>query len=274
MTCLKRLKEENKVRSFRQFAQSLDYLPQSLNDIIHGKRDVTIELCRKAAETFHFNLNYVFLGEGEMFNNEIDNSDQGIVTVVTDNFGNECISYVDVEAQAGYGDNMHDAVFMKNLPSFTLPDPIFQQGTYRCFGIKGDSMEPTLRSGDKLVCSFVEPDHWDHAIKDNDAYILVTPHEVVVKRLKNRIKESGEVLCVSDNKSFEPYAIPVAELKEVWSVKMRLSKFLSRPSQEKMDVKEELCALKQNIKSQSQLIQSLNSTIENLLKQQRSQRLR
>ena len=45
--CHDKLLANNQVRSSRQFAISLDYLPQSLSEIVKGRRDVTIELLRK-----------------------------------------------------------------------------------------------------------------------------------------------------------------------------------------------------------------------------------
>ena len=50
--CHDKLKEDNRIRSSRQFAMSLDYLPQSLSEIIKGRRDVTIELLRKAIDKY------------------------------------------------------------------------------------------------------------------------------------------------------------------------------------------------------------------------------
>ena len=50
--CHNKLREENRIRSSRQFALSLEYLPQSLSEILKGRRDVTIELLRKAVEKY------------------------------------------------------------------------------------------------------------------------------------------------------------------------------------------------------------------------------
>ena len=57
--CHNHLREENRVRSSRQFALSLEYLPQSLSEILKGRRDVTIELLRKAVEKYKINPVYV-----------------------------------------------------------------------------------------------------------------------------------------------------------------------------------------------------------------------
>ena len=70
--CHNKLKDDQRVRSSRQFALSLDYLPQSLSEILKSRRDVTIELLRKAVDKFKFNPVFLFTGEGPMFMSEED----------------------------------------------------------------------------------------------------------------------------------------------------------------------------------------------------------
>jgi len=251
----------------------LDYLPQSLNEIIHGNRDVTIELCRKAMDVYDISPSFLFKGIGHPFGNEKSNGDSAkLLTVVTNNEGVEKISYVPVAAQAGYGCNLHDAVYMQDLESFSLPGHQFKVGTHRCFDIAGDSMEPSLQHGDKVVCSFIEQEHWDNAIKDNHVYIVITENEVVIKRLSNQIKEGSVIKLLSDNRSYEPYEIAINEVKEIWCVKAKISSFLPFPSQMKKEVQEEISEMRLSLKENSKLIQSLNVTIEALLKQTRNQR--
>jgi len=59
------------VRSSRQFALSLDYLPQSLSEILKGRRDVTLELLRKGVEKYAMNPVYLLTGNGDFFS-ELD----------------------------------------------------------------------------------------------------------------------------------------------------------------------------------------------------------
>ena len=89
--CHNALLKDRKVRSSRQFALSLDYLPQSLSEILKGRRDVTIEVLRKAVATYKINPNYIFGGSGAMFTYEEVQKEGGgqIVTVVTDNHDEE-----------------------------------------------------------------------------------------------------------------------------------------------------------------------------------------
>jgi transcriptional regulator with XRE-family HTH domain len=65
--CHNKLREAKTIKSSRQFALELDYLPQSLSEILNGRRDVTIEVIRKAVDIYRFNPTYLFTGEGDLF---------------------------------------------------------------------------------------------------------------------------------------------------------------------------------------------------------------
>jgi transcriptional regulator with XRE-family HTH domain len=65
--CVKRLRENETIKSSRQFALEVDCLPQTLSEILNGRRDVTIELIRRTIERHHFNPVFLFTGEGALF---------------------------------------------------------------------------------------------------------------------------------------------------------------------------------------------------------------
>ncbi len=186
--CHNKLREENRIRSSRQFALSLQYLPQSLSEILKGRRDVTIELLRKAVETYKINPVYVYTGEGPMFMSEEDHKSFRVLTIVTDAQDDERIVHVPVPAQAGYAGEMTNPTFVQDLKTFTLPDYKYKVGTHRSFDVAGDSMEPTLFEGDKVICSYLEPTLWESSLKDNYVYVIVTRGDVVVKRCYNKLK--------------------------------------------------------------------------------------
>lgn len=270
--CHNALLKERKVRSSRQFALSLDYLPQSLSEILKGRRDVTIEVLRKAIALYKINPNYIFGGSGAMFvYDEVPKDGKGqIVTVVTDNHDEERIVHVPVSAQAGYGGQLHDPIYFKELPTFSLPDFKFKTGTHRCFDITGDSMEPTLYSGDKVVCSFLEKDNWEVSVKDNFVYVVVTKGDVLIKRVINKIKDAKVIELFSDNNFFQPYPVNISDVLELWYVKVKISPFMPSPSNMRNGLHEEVDNLKATLGDQSMLIKNLNQTIEKLLKQNRA----
>lgn len=259
--CHNKLREDRRIKSSRQFAVSLDYLPQSLSEILKSRRDVTIELIRKAAQLYKINPMFLFTGEGPMFLSEEENRHLRVLTVVTDPRNDERIVHVPVPAQAGYANGFDDPVFMRELPVFTLPDYRFKTGTHRSFDVSGDSMEPTVFEGDKLICSYVEPSQWEHSIKDNFVYVVVTAGDVLVKRVQNQLSTQKSLILISDNQFYEPYKVHLSELKEVWSVRSRISPFLPKPQHHLDSLRDEMSRMQQAMEQQSKLIETLTQTI-------------
>ena len=259
--CIEQLRAENRVRSSRQFAMSLDYLPQSLSEIHKGRRDVTIELLRKAIEKYKMNPVYLYTGEGPMFMTEESQKDFRVLTIVTNSSDDERIVHVPVPAQAGYASEMRDPTFIQELPTFSLPDYKYKSGTHRSFDVAGDSMEPTLFEGDKVVCSFIEPTLWESSLKDNYVYVIVTRGDIVVKRLYNRLKENKQLELHSDNGHYDPYTINMGEIKEVWYVRAKISPFLPSPQNLQISLHEDVRQLQKTVARQTQLIEALSESV-------------
>ena len=235
MQCVQKLIAENGVKSMRQFAISLDYLPQGLSEIANGRRDVTIELLRKAIEKYQFNSEFIFTGAGSKFKTDI-NADLKVLSIVTDRDDREYIVHVPVAAQAGYTDQFIDPSYIKELPTYNLPYDNIRGESYRSFDVSGSSMEPTLQHGDKVVCSFIEPQYWKQAIRDGQVYVVITTDGVVVKRLINRLRTHGTIDLVSDNSTYEVTELPAADIKEVWWVRLRITPYLDRPAAQTQDL--------------------------------------
>ncbi len=263
--CHDKLKEDNRVRSSRQFAISLDYLPQSLSEILKGRRDVTIELLRKAISMYKINPVYVFTGEGPMFMSEDNHKSFRVLTIVTNSQDDERIVHVPVPAQAGYAGDVSDPSFIQDLPSYTLPDYKYKVGTHRSFDVSGDSMEPTLFEGDKVVCSFLEPTLWESSLKDNYVYVIVTRGDVVVKRIENRLKTDKEVVVLSDNGFYEPYRISVSDIREIWYVRAKISPFLPSPQNIRNMMRDEIRDLKKTLQFQTDSLTDLSEKVSQLI---------
>lgn len=262
--CLEKLREDNRIRSSRQFAMSLDYLPQSLSEILKGRRDVTIDLIRKAAEVYRINPGYLFLGEGAMFLSDEDQSGFRMLTVITDPQNEERILHVPEPAQAGYAGEHVQPELIRDLPSFTLPDFKYKNQTHRSFDVAGDSMEPTLFEGDKVVCSFLEPSLWETGIKNHYVYVVVTRRDVFVKRLVNNIVSERTLEMHSDNEFYKAFSVPLADVREIWYARVKISPFLPSPQKILERTYSELKELRQIILDQSQTLQSLQVSLESL----------
>lgn len=265
INCHDKLKEENRIRSSRQFALSLDYLPQSLSEILKGRRDVTIELIRKAVEEYKLNPVYIYTGEGPMFMTEEDHKSFRVLTIVTNAQEDERIVHVPVPAQAGYAGEQVDPTFIQDLPTFTLPDYKYKVGTHRSFDVSGDSMEPTLFEGDKVICSFLEPTLWESAIKDNYVYVIITRADVMVKRVNNLLRSEKQLEILSDNAFYDTDRINLGDIREIWYVRAKISPFLPSPQNIRNYLLDEIRDLKQTIAAQGKLLSNLNASVEKIM---------
>ncbi len=154
--CYEELKSQHEIRSARQFALSLDYHPQSWNEILKGRRDVTLNLVERAVQTYAFNPVYLYTGKGPLMSSRYNDANQRILTVVTDRVGRENILHVPTKAQAGYATETGALKAVEELMTYSIPGLEHRFGTFRSFEIAGDSMMPTILSGDVVVCRHVQ----------------------------------------------------------------------------------------------------------------------
>ncbi|MFZ1704235.1 MAG: S24 family peptidase [Saprospiraceae bacterium] len=257
------LREQNLVKSARQLALSLDYIPQSMGAILNGERDVTIDLLRKATENYPINIQYIFTGQGSPLMSSEESKPKE--ADVADN-----IYYIPVAAQAGYTEQYYDEYYLKDLSTFSLPQFKHQKGEFRCFEIQGDSMEPTLFSSDKIIGSLVRRENNYTGIRNNYVYVIVTRHGLLVKRVVNKIQANGTLELISDNIFYEPYSVKIEDVLEVWSIHVKISSFNGSPSHFQNGFQEKMKNMSITIDTQSEAIKNLNKTLEQLLKQHRS----
>jgi len=68
--CYEYLKAQGIVKSARQFALSLDTYPQSLNEILKGRREVSLCVLRRTVERYHVSGDYLLTGMGRILKAE------------------------------------------------------------------------------------------------------------------------------------------------------------------------------------------------------------
>jgi len=259
--CHDKLKEDKKVASSRQFAIAIDTAPQSLNQVLKGKRDVTILNAMALVEKFGVNSEFLLAGYGPMFKEE---NEQNKKTVKENK-----IMYVPMDAHAGYCDQFHETVSKDELDFFSLPGYQPSYGQHRCFDVAGDSMEPTLFSGDKIVCSLVSSDNAYSSLRDNYVYVVITNGDIVVKRVVNNLRTNGTIYLKSDNSYYKNREIEGNEIKEIWMVNLKISPFMPNPANVRNAFHEEIDNLKETINNQAGSLAMMNKSLESLLKKSR-----
>ncbi len=258
--CHDKLKEEKNVASSRQFAIAINTAPQSLNQVLKGKRDVTVTNVMSLVEKFGANSEYLLAGFGPMFKDEMD---------PTTNIQEDKILYVPLEAHAGYCDQFHETVPKDEIEYFSVPGYNSNYGEHRCFDVTGDSMEPTLYGRDQIICSLVSPDNAYSSLRDNYVYVVITDGDILVKRVVNNLRCNGTILLKSDNDFYKTREIQGNEIKEIWMVNLKISRFMSDPANVKNAFHYEIDSLKKTINTQAESLVMMNSSLECLLKKNR-----
>lgn len=205
ISIVKSLESKGLVKSKSQLAERLGTHKQSLNEILNGKRNVTVELATKICEHFYANPAYLLMGHSPLFVNpeaEIKRN----------------ITYVPVKALAGYGEQLDNPVFEDELEKFSIPGNHFSDNDYRCFEVEGQSMEPNYYNGDNVICSAIAPVYFSQALREHAAYIVVTKQSIFLKRLINKIKSDNIITLVSDNPIYEPFDLAIKDVSEIWKV--------------------------------------------------------
>ncbi len=265
LTCYEHLKNDNRVRSGRQFALSLDYLPQSFSEIVNGRREVTVDLLCKAIEKYKFNPHYLFSGENPMFLYEqAPHMVRTLTVVVEPSSKSAVIPHVPLHAQQDYISKAGDPAFMQSLPVISLPDTHLRHLILRSFDVYGDNMEPTILEGDKVLASFVHPAEWESSLTDNSVCVVVAPAGVLVRRVVNKLREKKCIELWSDNHIYDPFFVPVQELREIWKVQQRTSSFMPHPIHRRASLSEDILNIKHSIQQWTPIMEQLAEKLASL----------
>ena len=226
---LKYLRKKKRLTQ-QQFADEMGIKRASVGAYEESRAEPKYELLKKIADFYNLTMD-------ELANDEINDkwrprprgnaANVRVLSVTVDGDDRENIELVPVKASAGYLNGYADPEYIAELPKFSLP--MFRQGTYRAFEIKGDSMLP-LQPGSIVIAEYVE--NWSE-IKPGQTYVVISRDEgVVYKRIAFKYKEEKGLKLVSDNKSYEPYWVAADDILEVWKAKAYISTQLPEPTPE------------------------------------------
>lgn len=226
---LKYLRKKKRLTQ-QQFADEMEIKRASVGAYEERRAEPKYELLKKIADFYDLTMD-------ELVNDEINDkwrpkargnaASVRVLSITVDGEDKENIELVPVKASAGYLNGYSDPEYIAELPKFSLP--MFRQGTYRAFEIKGDSMLP-LQPGSVIIAEYVE--NWNE-IKPGQTYVIISRDEgVVYKRIAFKYKEEKGLKLVSDNKSYDPYWVTADDILEVWKAKAFISTQLPEPTPE------------------------------------------
>ncbi|MFD1632084.1 XRE family transcriptional regulator [Pseudopedobacter beijingensis] len=214
----------------QQFADVMEIKRSLVGAYEEDRAEPKYDLLKKIAEFFELSIDDFI---NEKINDKWAPKPKGdpanlrVLSITVDNNDKENIEFVNVKASAGYMNGYGDPEYVAELPKFSLP--MFNQGTYRAFEIKGDSMLP-LPSGSIIIAEYVE--NWNN-LKIGETAIIISKNDgVVYKRISSKFRLDKGLKLSSDNPAYEPYSIESEDILEIWQAKAFISTELPQPTPE------------------------------------------
>ena len=205
-------------------AVNLDINRSNINNYENGKTVPPVNILIALSDLFHISLDTMIrinlskLRESQLYMIEngsdvfVKGNELRVLATTVDSRNEDNVELVSIKAKAGYTTGYFDPEFIAGLPTFHLPF-LSKEKKYRTFQISGDSMLP-IKDKSWVTGEFVQ-DLSD--IHNNGLYIILTLNEgIVFKKVVNELSEKGTLQMISTNTEYEPYDLPVSEIREVW----------------------------------------------------------
>lgn len=132
-----------------------------------------------------------------------------VLPIRVDQDGNNEIEIIPQKASMGYLNGYGDPEYIESLETISLP--FLKGGKFRAFPAYGDSMPP-YKNGTYIVGKYVEN---LSDLKTDRTYVFITTNDgISYKRFQ--FHEADSIWVKADNSFYEPYKIPLTEIKEIW----------------------------------------------------------
>ena len=142
------------------------------------------------------NINPIWFetGKGEMLKSNFTQSDVRNVDTQTMNWIQ--IPFIPVHARATFAETFETEIHeLSTLTIPRLPGINYENG--KVFEVDGDSMDPTLITGEQVFCEYVDPADWKYIT--GPVVVAFGNNLIVVKRIKENNLSNGELTLWSDN---------------------------------------------------------------------------
>lgn len=185
------------VSSKADLAGTLGIKASKFSEILNYRMNIGTDLAAILCSSYNINSNWLLMGEGDMFYAKGDSFPQRIF--VSQNPDYQPIPIVDISVAAGCnGYENSDSLVIADcidMPYYMVR----KNAEYYCVRVKGDSMSPTILDSSYVIVRALDKAEWS-SMADNHVYVISDRDgRAYIKRVKNRLREHGFIVCMSDN---------------------------------------------------------------------------
>jgi len=191
------------------FSKRIKITQGALSQIENGHTQISIDTLRNISSVLEVNCNWLVNGKGAIFLS--DDLNRKIQKKVL-------IPFIHNEAAAGYSKNYNNSAYIDKLDVYQIPG--FESGSYRLFEVSGNSMQPTILSGEIVICE----EATDLLKQGNGKLAIIVSNEgLFAKRVYSIPEDENILLLKSDNPAFETFTMKFDDIKEIWEIKSKIT---------------------------------------------------
>lgn len=132
-----------------------------------------------------------------------------LLPIKVDSRGENKIEIIPHKASMGYLGSYADPEYIESLQTISLP--FLGVGKFRAFPVEGDSMPPH-KDDSYIIGRYMEN---LSNLKTGKSYVFISRNDGMTYKRLMKI-EDEQLFVQADNEFYEPYAIPLMDLLEVW----------------------------------------------------------
>lgn len=181
---------------------------QSIMNYLKGENKPSSDILKRLADYLEVSADWLLTGLGDIHPGngnsekvlnivaEAPGEYKAVKQVKTSGMNWIQIPFIPVHARATFAETFETEIHEQSILSIShLPGINYENG--KIFEVDGDSMEPTLITGEQVFCEYIDPADWKYIT--GPVVVAFGNNMVVVKRIKENNLANGELTLWSDN---------------------------------------------------------------------------
>lgn len=214
---VRQLKNTGKIDSYARFAKSLDYSPQSLNEIMKGRRDVTIEVIRKLFINYTISPSEIFDLPGQTNGTPIGRQD-ALNTNSSIHF--QSVRLIESHQTLDWIQQHDKPDFYAKLPRVDIPWEEEASDDLIAYNYMEDLMYPDLYPNDWLIA---QPHKGIDTLKTGQLYIILSSYGFLIRRLLAKSDEQKTLTVQTNNQYNLKQQIKIQDIHALYQIKARFT---------------------------------------------------
>lgn len=179
--------------SYTEVASRIGASPSLVSEIRRGKTKLSSRFAERFIESFGINPDWLLNGKGEMLGNDVPGAH--VIDFAKTEWIN--VQLVPIHARATFAATYLDSNTKELECIRILKRKGINYTKAKVFEVDGDSMEPTLITGEQVLCELVDPADWKYVT--GPVVVAFGNNMIVIKRIKDNELASGRLVLWSDN---------------------------------------------------------------------------